>query len=365
MLRRMLPTRRCGIALPLSLVFLTTTSIGGCAKVEELIGKKTEEAKTEAKTEDEKKAGEEKKADEEKKAEEAKVEPEPIPVAPMLTGLDQMFAFVPDDKAEFLIVRDASVLAEYGEEGMKFIEGPLSALGTEGMPSEIAMAKDQFGVAKGKMAEVVAAIATAGLRPKEGGAIIRVGGKTLVVFAADKPTAFADLAKALGEDAKGTDKCKAIDGLTGWNVCADDQAMLDGYKPATDPAPIRKALADRLPGVDLEEANLLMNMSDDGKPIAAVISTLPGLVHLAAALPDGEETAQIKAALAPGEAKTLEHVQPGAGFMWVRINPALISESMAKEMGSDAPPELITSLKSLTGEFVFSGSVDPDRKSVV
>ena len=38
---------------------------------------------------------------------------EPIPVAPMLTGLDHMLAFVPDAKAEFMIVRDASVLAEY------------------------------------------------------------------------------------------------------------------------------------------------------------------------------------------------------------------------------------------------------------
>jgi hypothetical protein len=357
MLRRMLPTRRCGIALPLSLVFLATTPLGGCSKLEELTGKKEETAKTEEKPE-EKKADEEKKA-EEKKAEEAKAEPAPIPVAPMLTGLDQMFAFVPDDKAEFLIVRDASVLAEYAEEGMKFVEGPLGALGTDGMPQEIAMAKDQFGVAKTKMGEVVAAIAAAGLRPKEGGAIIRQNGKTLVVFAADKPTAFADLAKAFGEEAKGADKCKAIDGLTGWNVCAEDQAMLDGYKPATDPAPVRKALADRLPGVDLEEANLLMNMTDDGKPIAAVVSTLPGLVHLAAALPDGPETAQVKAALMPGEAKTLSHVQPGAGFLWMRMNPALITAGMSAEMGSDVPPEVVATMKSLTGEFVLAGSVDP------
>jgi hypothetical protein len=357
----MLPTRRCGIALPLSLIFLATTAVPACGKLEELTGKKTEDTTAKA---DEKKADEKTEAKaEEKKADEAKVAaPEPIPVAPMLTGLDHLLSLVPDDKAEFMLIRDASVLAEYGEEGAKFVEGPLAALGADptGIPADLASAKTQFDGVKVKMAEVVTAIAASGLRPNEGGALLKVGaGKTLIIFAADKPTAITDLAKALGATPGETDKCKAIDGHTGWNVCGDDQATVDGYKPQTDPAPVRKLLSDRLPGVDLEESNLLMNLSNDGKQIAAAVATLPGLVHIAVALPEGPEAAQVKAALQPGEAKTLSQVQPGAGFVWMRVNPAIMADAMTKEMGSDVPPEVVASFKSLTGEFVIAGSVAP------
>jgi len=358
----MVPISRRGIALPLSLVFFSTVAVPGCAKIEELMGKKDEAtAKTEEKSDGK---TDEKKTDE-KKAEEAKKEaapvPEPIPVAPMLTGLDQMLAFVPDDKAEFMIVRDASVLAEYAEEGAKFIEGPLTALGADptGLPPEIARAKGEFDGVKGKMAEVITAIAASGLRPQEGGAIIKQGGKTLVVFAADKPTAIADLAKAFGGAADEANKCKAIDGRAGWNVCGEDQAVVDAYKPATDPAPVRKVLGDRLPGVDLEEANLLLSVTDGGKPISAAVATLPGLVHAAVAMPEGPEVTQMKAVLQPGEAKTLSHVQPGAGFMWMRVNPMMLTEQMTKTMGSEVPPEVVSTLKSMTGEFLVAGSVAP------
>jgi hypothetical protein len=362
MLRRMLPTSRRGIALPLSLVFMTTAFVPGCAKIDELMGKKDETvAKTEEKSEEKK--GDEAKTDEKKadEAKEAAPAPEPIPVAPMLTGLDQMLAFVPDDKAEFMIVRDASVLAEYAEEGAKFIEGPLTALGADpaGLPPELASAKGEFDGVKGKMTEVITAIAASGLRPQEGGAIIKQGNKTLVVFAADKPTAIADLAKTFGGAADDASKCKAIDGLAGWNVCGKEQADVDAYKPATDPAPVRKLLGDRLPGVDLEEANLLMHVTDDGKPVSAAVATLPGLVHAAVAMPDGPEATQMKAVLQPGEAKTLASVQPGAGFMWIRVNPAMLTEQATKGMGPDVPAEVVNTFKSLTGEFVAAGSVAP------
>jgi hypothetical protein len=360
MLRRMLPTSRRGIALPLSFVFLSTVAVPGCAKIDELMGKK-EDTTAKAEEKSEEKAGDKKV--EEGKAEEGKEAapvPEPIPVAPMLTGLDQMLAFVPDDKAEFMIVRDASVLAEYAEEGAKFIEGPLAALGADpSLPPDIAKAKGEFDTVKGKMAEVITAIAASGLRPQEGGAIIKTGGKTLIVFAADKPTAIADLAKTFGGATDEASKCKAIDGRAGWNVCGKEQAEVDAYKPATDPAPIRKVLGDRLPGVDLEEANLLMSITENGKPVSAAVATLPGLVHAAVAMPDGPEATQMKAVLMPGEAKTLSQVQAGAGFMWMHVNPALITDQLNKEMGPGAPPEFAAMLKSMTGEFVIAGSVAP------
>ncbi|MBX7082417.1 MAG: hypothetical protein K1X88_24640 [Nannocystaceae bacterium] len=357
----MRPTTRCSVALPLTLSFLVTT-IPGCSKIEELTGKKDEtvaktDEKSEAKT-DEKKA-EEKKADEKK--EEAKVEAAPIPVAPMLTGLDAMLAFVPDDKAEFVIVRDASVFAEYAEEGAKFFEGPLTALGADGgaLPGDLAQAKAGLDVAKVKMAEIVTAVAASGFRPQEGGAMIKLAsGKSLIVFAADKPTAVVDLAKALGGGDKMTATCKAIDGHAGWNVCTDDQATADGYKPAADPAPVRKVLSDELPGVDLDESNVLAHVSADGKPLSFAVATLPGLVHLAMGLPDSPDVAPMKAALAPGAAPTLSQVQAGAGFAWMRVNPEMIKSAMKDGMNG-APPQVVSMFDSLTGEFVVAGEVSP------
>lgn len=358
MLRGMLTTRRGGIALPLSLVFFTTAATPACSKIEELTGKKSDET---AKTEDKAEAKTEEKKDDkaEEKKEEAKA-PEPIPVEPMLTGLDGMLAFVPDDKAEFIIVRDASVIAEYAEEAGKFMEGPLAALGASGASDPgLQQAKAGLDMAKGKTAEIIAAIAAAGLRPKEGGAILKLaGGKTVLVFAADNPNAIMDLAKAIDPSSAPAMKCKGIEGHTGWNACADDQATVDGYKPATDPAPVRTLLGDRLPGVDLDEANVLMNVSNDGKQIAGAIATLPGLVHMAVAMPDGPEMAQLTATLAPGEAKTLSQVQAGAGFLWLRMNPAMITAAAGSGMG-DAPPEVQNSFKSLTGEVMIAGEVDP------
>ena len=285
----------------------------------------------------------------------------PIPVEPMLSGLDLMLAFVPDDKAEYMIVRDASVIAEYAEEAGKFLEGPLATLSAEpGMPPDFAEASKGFGEVKAKTVELIAALAKSGIRPKEGGAIIKLPAtdKSIIVFAGDNPNGLTDLATALEVKDAGTMKCKALDGKAGWNACADDQATLDGYKPAGDPAAIRKTLGDRLPGVSLDESNVLMNINADGKQIAAAVATLPGLVHIAMALPAGKEADEVKAALAPGEAKTLAQVQPGAGFIWAKINPAKVTEAMSKEMGS-MPPDIAATFKSFNGEFVIAGSVDP------
>jgi hypothetical protein len=360
----MLPTRRCTVALPLSMMFLVTTAATpGCSKIDELTGKKTEDTttKTDEKAASNEKTDEKKDEKADKKEETKQAVVEPIPVAPMLTGLDHMLAFVPDAKNEFMIVRDASVLAEYAEEGSKFFEGPLSAMAAAGdMPPQLGEAKGKMDEAKTKMAEIVTAVAASGLRPQEGAALIKLGkDKTLVVFAADNPNAILDLAKTLGADDDGKGKCKAIDGQAGWNVCADDQATIDGYKPGTDAAPIRKVLTDKLPGVDLDESNLLFNIAgDDGKLVTGTVATLPGLVHAAIAMPDGPEVAQVTGALSPGAATTLSQVQPGAGFLWARVNPQMLAGLATADMGN-APPEVATMLKSITGEFVIAGEIDP------
>ncbi len=354
--------------VPLTVALMVGTStIPGCNKIEEFAGKagddgsaENAEGESNAEAADAAKDEEAKKDEDEDKVVEA---PEPIPVEPLHNGLDLMLSFVPDDKAQYVIIRDASVIAEYLEEATRFVEPPLGRLVADplGSPSDVQEMKNEWDRFKAESQKLVDALNASGLDLKEGGALIRLSSnKTVMVFAAEQPDAMVKVAEALGE--KGSAKpenCKALEGHEGWNVCAEDKATLDGYKPAEDPAPVRQALETTLPGVDLEAANLLVNIDDGGK-VAAAVTTLPGLVHAVITGNFAEKDKVAKQAfdaLQPGEAKAMSNVQPGAGFVWARIDPKVMAEAFSKAGTGD--PSADAFVKSLSGEWLLSGTVNP------
>ena len=194
--------------MPLAVAFLLgTTGLYGCDKAEEIAGKV---AGNEDKEADDKKADEKDgdasddaaKDGEEDKADEKKEEPvaEPIPVEPLHTGLDLMLSFVPDTDAEYMLIRDASVIEEYYEEGMRFLDTPIEKLSAaKDLPSDFKDASTGFELARLKGKEVVAAMHSSGLRLKDGGALIKTKkGKSLLIFASDDPSAISKLATAMG-----------------------------------------------------------------------------------------------------------------------------------------------------------------------
>ena len=361
LMRSWRPPHRPTVAIPLAVAFLwSSVTLGGCDKAEEIAAKVSGEedkdaGKDEAKDEskEESKDGEAKKDDEDAKV----AEPEPIPVEPMHTGLDLMLSFVPDADAEFAIIRDASVLADYYEEGMRFVDAPLKKLAASPQTSsELREVNEAYGVMDTKGKQVIEALGASGLRLKDGAAIINVDKDPVMVFAADDPNAVANLAKALGEDDADDMACGPLAGHEGWSVCADDKATLDAYKPAEDPSAVRKALQDKLAAVALDDANVLVHMPSEDAIFA--VTTLPGLVHLAGVFPVDKDVEQGLAALEGGETHTLANVQPGAGFAWGRANSALVGMGMAAAAG-DAPPEMAKIFETMTGEFMIAGSVDP------
>ena len=221
-----------GFGIPLSLAFLmSSVALSGCKKDEDSSDKSEESS--EAEKSDDK--GEEKKDEAKKEAEPEKVvqaEPEPIPVEPLHTGLDLMLSFVPAEATEYVIVRDPTVLQEYAEEAARFLDGPLGRLAADPMgdPKSIEEQRKNLEEMKKTAKAVEEAVAASGLQLKEGIALVQLDKKkSLVVFAAEDVGALASLDKALKEAkvdgfSKTHDKCKAIDGAEGWNVCADDQA---------------------------------------------------------------------------------------------------------------------------------------------
>ena len=370
---------RDGVKLSLASALAATLLVpSGCKQVEDIANKvKGEEAEDESKdkeeaTEEDKEETKEEAAPEEKSAD-PKVDPTPVkeeeieavPVEELHTGLDLMLKMVPSADAEFMLARDPTVFVDYMEQGVKFMDGPIEKLtggeaGNPAMMAELGDLVDAYREASKFHDKVVPAIDDSGLLPKEGVAMIKDGKKEYIVFNADDPTALHKFVQAIEPDeADEFTHCKAIDGLEGWNVCAEKEGDLEGYKPADDPKPLRDKLTGRVPGIDLDEANFIMHISDDGEPIDAAVTTIPGSIHMAIAMPEGnKDFEEVAKNLSVGEAKTLANVKPGAGFVWAHADPKVLEEAL-KGMGADAPPPAKDFVGVMTGDFVFAGSVDP------
>ncbi|MEM7154357.1 MAG: hypothetical protein AAF799_16035 [Myxococcota bacterium] len=354
---------------------LAFSTLSGCSKLEELTGDKEDKKEETAKSDgDEAKAGDDKTkegAGDSKKeggGDEATPTPdgdaapivEPIPVEPLHTGLDLMLKFVPKG-SDFMIARDATVVADYVAEGTRFLDGPLEKLKTGPFAEErdLKEAEDAFDEVKLHTDKVVAALEGSGIDLAEGAAIIKgKGGKDFLIFHASDPNALIELGKNTGEDEIAKLKCKAIEDVPGFNVCADSQSHVDGFKADGDPAALRKDMEENLPGVTLDDANLVASFEDDDKSkgqMYMAVSTIPGQIHMAVTSAGDRDLNEAMDKMQPGPAKTLAQVQPGAGFIWARVDPKELAKEAKDAKGTPAEG----ALKALTGEFVLAGSVDP------
>ncbi|MEM9455929.1 MAG: hypothetical protein AAGF11_17245 [Myxococcota bacterium] len=349
---------------------LAISSSSGCSKIEELTGSE----KKEAKPEDPKpEAGQEGKEAKPEAAEtpavgekvavadggEVEVAPvEPIPVEELHTGLDLMLKLVPAG-AEFMIARDATVVADYVEEATRFLDGPMAKLKTGPLAgdSDLQEVEDAFDELKTKTTMVKVALDASGIQLTEGAAIFNdnKSGESFIVFNAPDPNALVAVGKATGQSDLSDLKCKAIESHPGFNICGDDQAAVDAYKPSEDPAPLRAAMGENLPGVELDEANLVAHMGE-GKDdeFYLAVTTIPGLVHMAVQAPNNADVMKFEEGMKAGPAQTLARVKPGSGFVWAHMTETLRDELLS-EFGM-IPPE---AGKSLTGEVILAGSVDP------
>ncbi len=284
------------------------------------------------------------------------------PVAPGVvedprSELDRMLEFVPED-AEFVIVRDASVLADYLDEGARFFDGPMAALqdgGSQGTP--IRTIAEQFFEFEARATPILAELDAAGVELHRSVAVVKDrSGEGFIVFHASDPNALVQVGEALGEQKLRDVVCKSIPSAPGLNVCGDERALVDAYVPSGESAAQRRMLEEALFGVEIDDANLVARVdeSDGAEEFFMALTTAPGSVHMAIA-PGRARSANMIQTTTTGPAGALAHVSAGSGFVWVRVGEAVMAGAVARSKDTFFAPLL----ESLTGEFLLSGSADP------
>lgn len=271
----------------------------------------------------------------------------PAPTPPAPSHVDRLLALVPAG-AELMIARDASVVLGYIEESVRFFDGPLATLGRGPLADQEQLRAAQATFAKlTAVAAASATLADAGIRLEDGAVLARYpSGTSYIIFAADDPQALVKVGEATGARSMTRLRCRGIDRAPGFNVCADSQPELDRYVPSRDPRPFRADLGAHLPGVSLDDANLLAHIATPSETYMAA-DTTPGRATMAIATPGNPSLADLRKTVQPGPELLLSRVQPGAGFTWARMNPAAFNDP------SDP------SVASLTGEMLVAGSTDP------
>ncbi|MBC8069255.1 MAG: hypothetical protein IAG13_13045 [Deltaproteobacteria bacterium] len=277
----------------------------------------------------------------------------PLPIAPpelepsYTAQLDPLLDLVPSASEQFFVVRD---LDEVLDEIRRVIEiqrpSLLRAMEMNGAADpEAVRAVKEWG-------SIRASFASSGIELGKGVGIFGNGDASdVLVFAAADPEALNKLATSIGGKPS-TLKCRALAEFAGFVACAEkDDGSLDKYVPAKAAAALRAELGKTLPGVDLEEANMLGRWRGDDGPDALAISTAPGLVelHLAAKLdPDFEQ------AMSPGPAPVMAIAPVGSSFVWAHLDPAFLAAA-----SKDAPGLVTNVVKTLTGEMFFGSTAAP------
>lgn len=382
MLRPMRTDRRAWNP-PLSLALVAALAIApmgaGCGKKEEETtpeaaegGDKAEEKQAEAESAENKA----KAAPAEAKAElaeakeaglpEAALAPPPVEAAPK-TKLEDLLAFVPkydspDKLGVLVVVRDASVFIDYADEAARFVEGPIKAL------AEAAQSNKQledfagmglaFPMFKAQYTGIKSTVEQSGVHLDKGMLLMEVDGTSYIVYSGDKPEALAELVRTFDQDMGKDVACKGLD-APGYVVCADGQGDLDAFEPggAAGATAVRAQLTAGLPGVDFEKSNIIAS----AEGVSMAVETPPGLMVVSMSPGDEPEFDEVSEQLMPGEAKLLGAVQPGAGFIWAKVNKDVIAAGVEEEMaGDDGTPEPVKAMgKKLNGEFLLAGHYEP------
>lgn len=281
----------------------------------------------------------------------AKTEPAPstpaTPVATTAAALDPLLDLVPADVDEFVIVRDPKALVQ----GLTwFVTGERDALGRLADAKLAEWKPDAERDRIIKDFDVIAeAILGSVLQLDRGVVIVEQAGEPLLLVASPDATVIPTLvAKVTGATDTSALHCKPAPTLTGWVGCAAKEASVDGYVAANKAADRRKQLGAELAGSDLDRANLVIRVKDDGAKVATTIAieTAPGELELHVGMP---QLAVLDEALATGPAPALGLVPAAGSFAWARLAPALVAKT-----AKDVPAPFNGAISTATGELLFA-----------
>ncbi len=306
-------------------------------------------------------------------------EPEPAPIiaAPIpdeelpalpekVDPVDDLFHFVPGgEEGMYVIIRDPTTLLGYVDQGFKTFEKPFAALAAAAAdgPDEIKGAADaqkEFAEGKSKYEQAAGKIKDSGIDFSHGFVLASPDGdedNMVIIYVAEKADAFKELLTALDDGEAKDFTCAEIPD-SGHMGCAKSKKALKAFKPDGDAKKHRAAVEQAMPGVNLDDANIIAHFQDDDDgPIYLAMTTPPGtgIVHVGLPTQD-DEIKEVFEVLKPAKGKTMRFAQPGAGFMWANVDMEAIKK---KDEVAGAPPPLDSVIKAANGEFFIGGNLDP------
>jgi len=261
-----------------------------------------------------------------------------------------------DSTGPYFILRHPGVLLDYGDDAVKFLEAPMAVLKPL-LGSDSADFDANFAKFKAGLVDARAKIATSGVDLARGAVITRTGAgddSTVMVLAAAKPESVKELLTAMKVPDAEKLVCKGLE--VGYVACADTDAVLTAFKHGE--APKRRATAEAaLPGVKLDDLNVLMYIPDDGG-VHFGLATPPGQVVAHVGLPsESKDVKDMTAVLAPAAPGLLRFARPGSGFVWANVDTAEIKKQNPDFANPPAP--LIPFVNGWGGEMLFAGLADP------
>lgn len=262
--------------------------------------------------------------------------------------LDALLDLVPADAKSFIVVRDVGSLV-HGS--LAYVSAQKSAM--QNLADEIAKKDpgdaDDLRKALTVMDDFGAKLEASGIDLSAGVVIANGGGEddSLVVYGSAKADALPSTLLALGAKADEVPQdCAVVATASGYSVCAKSGAS--SYAPAKSAKDLRGRITAQMPGADLERANIVALLENDGHEIPVLVETGQGMAHLAVAIPDARE--DLSKVLEAGKPSTLGVVGAGQPFAWGRIASSFIASQ-----STSAPPMAQPLVKSLNGELVFGG----------
>ncbi len=297
----------------------------------------------------------------------APIPDEALPVLPeKVDPVDDLFHFVPGgEEGMYVIIRDPTTLLGYVDQGFKTFEKPFAALAAAAAdgPDELkdaAEAHKEFSEGKTKYEQAADKIKNSGIDFSHGFVLASPDGEDknmVAIYVAEKPDAFKELLSALDDDEASDFTCAEIPD-SGHMGCAKSKKALKAFKPDGDSKKHRQAAEEAMPGVNLDEANIIAHFQDDDDgPIYVAATTPPGTGIVHVGLPtQSNEVKEVIEVLKPVKGKTLRFAQPGAGFMWANVDMEAIKK---KDEVASAPPPLDSVIKAANGEFFIGGNLDP------
>ena len=275
---------------------------------------------------------------------------EPVAYRRSLVG---QLDLVSGDADGYLVVRDLQPLLEQARRVEQVLAGPLrravpvlAALvegGGEGAEPGAAQAELEARLARvrERLGLALAAVERSGIDLGQGLVVSQGEAGPVLAFAAADLGPLAALGSLISEDGAAlvADSCAALDEPAGWFACSlAGPEGLARYRPARQGERLAAALTRELPGVELARVNVAVAAGSTGG-VSAVLRTDPGLWELSVPVP---ELAAGSSALVAGPAPALAHWQPGAPFMWARLEGTMLAELLGAAGVALGGRELLT-----------------------